>query len=409
MSGNSSSTSYSYVFRPAGRRQDRYVLERESIPVGSGHNPSNDDREDARTKPFPNMNGYDRGRSPARRYTAYVQGDPSDNDHEDAALSTVSRPTRATTPANRVTSPVDSQLAPADQVPQRNSTLPTSPESTSSLGSSENSECSENSSTSSRSSNPESSGNEDRSTGAQNLSEAEGAANSTSYRVPTAQCRVCLQECIVTGLIRPCKCTGSVQYVHRECLDQWRKSSPRAYTTCNVCGFNYQFKPRPSQGILASILQLPPYVLHPVACGIGIYLFLFLFRLMFPRARLPIAVILIWTTFASLSPFFRVLYALCVAVECYSIALYLYERYSGQRRHRNAQNQGGREQRGAFLGFPGFALTFFVGQGIIDALTNALAIRGFVSLLRVRKRPAPQPTEQQWDEVVDFGASQPVL
>eukprot|EP01080_Neovahlkampfia_damariscottae_P008232 gene8232-57_t len=42
--------------------------------------------------------------------------------------------------------------------------------------------------------------------------------------------------------IAPCKCSGSIKFVHRKCLDEWRLVSPNpsSFTTCDVCGFNYQ-------------------------------------------------------------------------------------------------------------------------------------------------------------------------
>lgn len=38
-------------------------------------------------------------------------------------------------------------------------------------------------------------------------------------------------------LIRPCRCKGSMSYVHRSCLDQWRNSgvNPLSLTHCEVC------------------------------------------------------------------------------------------------------------------------------------------------------------------------------
>jgi hypothetical protein len=45
-------------------------------------------------------------------------------------------------------------------------------------------------------------------------------------------------------LIRPCKCKGSVKYVHEECLQHWRHSDPsygaRTYYNCPTCGFKYR-------------------------------------------------------------------------------------------------------------------------------------------------------------------------
>ncbi|KAI8067550.1 hypothetical protein BC940DRAFT_301003 [Gongronella butleri] len=42
-------------------------------------------------------------------------------------------------------------------------------------------------------------------------------------------------------LIRPCLCKGSMSYVHRGCLNQWRRLSPRSssYVACDICGYRY--------------------------------------------------------------------------------------------------------------------------------------------------------------------------
>ena len=43
-------------------------------------------------------------------------------------------------------------------------------------------------------------------------------------------CRICYEPCEQTS---PCKCTGSMKYVHQECLDKWIRISGRR--TCELC------------------------------------------------------------------------------------------------------------------------------------------------------------------------------
>lgn len=43
-------------------------------------------------------------------------------------------------------------------------------------------------------------------------------------------------------LIKPCKCSGTVKYVHKDCLNTWRATSPYAYTTCNMCHYHYKIR-----------------------------------------------------------------------------------------------------------------------------------------------------------------------
>ncbi|KAH3756131.1 hypothetical protein Pelo_12054 [Pelomyxa schiedti] len=45
-------------------------------------------------------------------------------------------------------------------------------------------------------------------------------------------------------LIAPCHCSGSIKWVHRECLDMWRtvSSNPLSMHFCDVCKFKYKLK-----------------------------------------------------------------------------------------------------------------------------------------------------------------------
>jgi hypothetical protein len=51
-------------------------------------------------------------------------------------------------------------------------------------------------------------------------------------------------------LIRPCKCAGSLSYVHLDCLNRWRATSINAQYTCSVCKYQYRFE----RTLLASFL-----------------------------------------------------------------------------------------------------------------------------------------------------------
>lgn len=45
-------------------------------------------------------------------------------------------------------------------------------------------------------------------------------------------------------LIAPCKCRGTMRFVHRDCLNQWRTASPRSdsFIRCEQCFASYAFK-----------------------------------------------------------------------------------------------------------------------------------------------------------------------
>lgn len=73
-------------------------------------------------------------------------------------------------------------------------------------------------------------------------------------------CRVCHADS-ATGddpLLSPCLCDGSVRWVHRSCLDEWRVLSNRGGMHCELCGFVYLYEmERPSRlrVLLRSIRQ----------------------------------------------------------------------------------------------------------------------------------------------------------
>ena len=59
------------------------------------------------------------------------------------------------------------------------------------------------------------------------------------------QCRICLQEnYMVEDLIKPCSCDGTQKFVHRSCLEEWRRHSVDTdnYNRCPDCHTNYKFK-----------------------------------------------------------------------------------------------------------------------------------------------------------------------
>ena len=57
-------------------------------------------------------------------------------------------------------------------------------------------------------------------------------------------CRICLDsdELADDEMIAPCRCAGSMGWVHRKCLDEWRAQEqvPFAFTHCPQCKFQYR-------------------------------------------------------------------------------------------------------------------------------------------------------------------------
>lgn len=55
------------------------------------------------------------------------------------------------------------------------------------------------------------------------------------------ECRICLESDEIGNLISPCNCRGSSQWVHTECLNEWRNTNinTRSNRQCEICLFNY--------------------------------------------------------------------------------------------------------------------------------------------------------------------------
>ncbi|EDV96814.1 E3 ubiquitin-protein ligase MARCHF6 [Drosophila grimshawi] len=55
-------------------------------------------------------------------------------------------------------------------------------------------------------------------------------------------CRVCRCEALPDRpLFYPCICTGSIKYIHQDCLMQWMRYSHKEY--CELCGHRFSFQP----------------------------------------------------------------------------------------------------------------------------------------------------------------------
>lgn len=72
-------------------------------------------------------------------------------------------------------------------------------------------------------------------------SEPPDDTNTSELSESQSACRICFEHSPIIELIRPCRCTGTMQYVHRDCLDQWRASdnNPEAFSKCGTCNYNY--------------------------------------------------------------------------------------------------------------------------------------------------------------------------
>ncbi len=83
-------------------------------------------------------------------------------------------------------------------------------------------------------------------------------------------CRICFdsEETPSNPLLRPCRCRGSMAYVHCECLNEWRRQSvnPKSFYECDTCKFKYQFGTAmgPDRFTIARVLAWP-LVIHALS------------------------------------------------------------------------------------------------------------------------------------------------
>ena len=62
-------------------------------------------------------------------------------------------------------------------------------------------------------------------------------------------CRICFEN--GKNLISPCHCSGTIKFVHRECLEKWRNFESDIYRPfrCEICHSFYQFDDVPDLGL----------------------------------------------------------------------------------------------------------------------------------------------------------------
>jgi len=158
------------------------------------------------------------------------------------------------------------------------------------------------------------------------LSEHHETANLLDEEV---ECR----NCHDTGgddLIAPCACAGSIRYVHRSCLNNWRAVSPNenSFTNCDVCGTKYVFRERPdlrasrirrfvlyfARDFLGAMLIVQAVIalLSTIAWGVdkdsGTML------RVFPSTWHPVAVYYVWGLF---------IFSLCAALYGFILGIYM--------------------------------------------------------------------------------------
>uniref|UniRef100_A0A7S1XG55 RING-CH-type domain-containing protein n=1 Tax=Compsopogon caeruleus TaxID=31354 RepID=A0A7S1XG55_9RHOD len=56
-----------------------------------------------------------------------------------------------------------------------------------------------------------------------------------------AMCRICHDDGERRCMVRPCDCSGSLAYVHRDCIEKWLKQRSTLNMYCEICGFAFKF------------------------------------------------------------------------------------------------------------------------------------------------------------------------
>jgi hypothetical protein len=64
------------------------------------------------------------------------------------------------------------------------------------------------------------------------------ANDNANQNEPIKECRCCKETNNDQNMISPCDCSGSIKYIHRNCLKQWIETSGN-FQTCNVCRVEY--------------------------------------------------------------------------------------------------------------------------------------------------------------------------
>jgi len=67
-------------------------------------------------------------------------------------------------------------------------------------------------------------------------------------------CRICHEGRAAGKLRKPCKCSGTIAYVHKTCLEKWQNSSPRI--DCEICLNTYKIFFLPESQLLMVYLTV---------------------------------------------------------------------------------------------------------------------------------------------------------
>jgi hypothetical protein len=70
-------------------------------------------------------------------------------------------------------------------------------------------------------------------------------------------CRICYDGEEEGTLIKPCKCSGTMMFVHVECLERWRATGPERAVSCPQCKFRYKLGLRTTRRDIFDVIPIP--------------------------------------------------------------------------------------------------------------------------------------------------------
>ncbi len=95
------------------------------------------------------------------------------------------------------------------------------------------------------------------------------------------ECRYCLSDDKLEKLIDPCKCEGTMKYVHQDCLEDWIKNGNRIVsetnnqknikiymTICEICKYQMKYTKSYKNNILISLLKMLKAIFGNVKNGL---------------------------------------------------------------------------------------------------------------------------------------------
>ena len=66
--------------------------------------------------------------------------------------------------------------------------------------------------------------------------------------MPETTCRICYSGAENSDLFKPCRCSGTMELVHVDCLERWRRAGPAAARIeCPQCLYRYHFSQSATQ------------------------------------------------------------------------------------------------------------------------------------------------------------------